>query len=1097
MKRIIYILSLLLLLSFQLDAQLLQLRTPIKGDRWPAYSIQRISWTSDNIDNIRIEASVDSGRTWQVIIGSYPASAQLYDWEVPNSPSDSCFIRITDVQNATVSSSNFKNNPFIIPPAFLTVDSLVTRVQSGSVIPITWNSGGIRNLRILLSTDNRTTYAIVADSVPATRSYYNLPVFAAGSNYHIRLEAIQQIPILANAPENFTVTPAITGSSTKFKGGSYDGASSKTNLTPSIQLITPKNNDSLFEGSILRVQWRYQQIIEKVHLFYSLDNGSTWQPVDSNITATAGYYDWKLPNSPSNQVRVKIEDASEPNTQHIQTGSFTILKKQIEFMSPNVATNVYVGTATNLVWRSGGIEQVRLLLLGNGRDSLLANQLNASMEVFNLAITPGLPDSFYIVIVDQNDSTVRDTSALIKKSVLPTASGTKYKGGSFDGHSSRTNIKGSLLVSSPTPGDTLIVVTNYTISWRASNVERLNIYFSPNNGSSWLKIDSNVAATAETYSWKTPNTRSNQCLIKIMDSYDTSVSSVLSASFVLAPQSIRNTTDSSYWIKGSPKLIEWIAKGIDTVSIAYKTSTHTNWLTISPAIPGSHEAYNWVLPQSINDSLFLKITDISDTAIRSERMFTGPFKSLVQQHAVHKYRGGSFDGHTQRSNISKIIVQRPAENEVIQSGTVYTIQWSTVNLEDSIQIQFSIDSGRTWVNIVKTLASNGRYEWSIPNNLSVEGLPETVFIKNDGIGNPIYAPNSTNFTKCLIRAIDPSGNEVVGISSKPFTIRRGEAPLRPTIKFESITDKQFIPDLIIRMNASSSAGSKITYTLSGQTASIQGDSLIIKQPGRINISAYAVSTSDSTNRSDTIQHAFCINPPRPVLELKDTVRLCVNDSIRIVSNSLFTHQWYRNGNPLAGATSGIFIATTNGVYTDSTHINGCSAGSLPLTVIEQTRPDTPIIIQQNNNLISSDANQYQWYLNNQRIPGATNKTQPILVKGMYKVETGTGFCKVLSAPFLVQTDPASSSQDDFTLTVYPNPAGSQFYLLLQFDKRISSYADINISDISGQPIWRGKRFIFNERTVRIPIQAKLAKGGNTVQVIINGYKVKAIQLIGL
>ncbi|MCX6300049.1 MAG: hypothetical protein NTY72_13255, partial [Bacteroidetes bacterium] len=105
-----------LLISFTAFSQVLQLQKPAAGDLWPAYSTQRIVWTSTNINSIKIESSLDSGRTWSVIVGSYPATATYYDWTVPNKISDSCFIRISDVLNAATTSSNYSGSPFKIPP---------------------------------------------------------------------------------------------------------------------------------------------------------------------------------------------------------------------------------------------------------------------------------------------------------------------------------------------------------------------------------------------------------------------------------------------------------------------------------------------------------------------------------------------------------------------------------------------------------------------------------------------------------------------------------------------------------------------------------------------------------------------------------------------------------------------------------------------------------------------------------------------------------------------------------------------------------------------------------------------------------------------
>ena len=152
--------------------QVLQLTKPSLGDVWPAYSTQRIEWTSQNIDNIMIESSLDSGRTWTIIASSYPASAQYFPWVVPNKSSDSCFIRISDVLNTSTASYN-RAKPFKIPAPSIIIDSLPSNVIAKTVLPITWVSSGINSVAIYASFNNKISFIKIADSLSAYNFYFN------------------------------------------------------------------------------------------------------------------------------------------------------------------------------------------------------------------------------------------------------------------------------------------------------------------------------------------------------------------------------------------------------------------------------------------------------------------------------------------------------------------------------------------------------------------------------------------------------------------------------------------------------------------------------------------------------------------------------------------------------------------------------------------------------------------------------------------------------------------------------------------------------------------------------------------------------------
>ena len=74
---------LLLVLVFGLRAQSLLLTSPNGGEVWLGGSVHNITWTYSNVDNIKIEYSLNNGLNWTIITPSYPCSALSYAWTVP------------------------------------------------------------------------------------------------------------------------------------------------------------------------------------------------------------------------------------------------------------------------------------------------------------------------------------------------------------------------------------------------------------------------------------------------------------------------------------------------------------------------------------------------------------------------------------------------------------------------------------------------------------------------------------------------------------------------------------------------------------------------------------------------------------------------------------------------------------------------------------------------------------------------------------------------------------------------------------------------------------------------------------------------------
>jgi hypothetical protein len=82
---------------------------PTSGEVWGSGTQQDITWTSNGVNNIKLEYSTDWGTDWAVITASTPASSGSYLWTVPVALSTECKIRISDVNNGTFNDVNVRD----------------------------------------------------------------------------------------------------------------------------------------------------------------------------------------------------------------------------------------------------------------------------------------------------------------------------------------------------------------------------------------------------------------------------------------------------------------------------------------------------------------------------------------------------------------------------------------------------------------------------------------------------------------------------------------------------------------------------------------------------------------------------------------------------------------------------------------------------------------------------------------------------------------------------------------------------------------------------------------------------------------------------
>lgn len=196
-------------------------------------------------------------------------------------------------------------------------------------------------------------------------------------------------------------------------------------------------------------------------------------------------------------------------------------------------------------------------------------------------------------------------------------------------------------------------------------------------------------------------------------------------------------------------------------------------------------------------------------------------------------------------------------------------------------------------------------------------------------------------------------------------------------------------------------------------------SLIVTQSGSYTVS---VSSGSCAGTSNAIQ--VNVTPASTaIINALSSTTICTGETVILESvNAANTYQWLLNGNPLPGATSQQLSVNSAGNYTlIVSSINGCSATSAPTTVNVLTAT-TPTITSTNGQFsfcqgqsLNLEATpglaNYQWYLNNSIIAGATNANLVVTQTGAYTVSVGSANgCITSSLPTIVNLLPLPNAQ---------------------------------------------------------------------------------------
>ena len=140
--------------------------SPNGGEIWRGGEQYDIIWSSQEVTNVKIDYSTDSGVSWIPIINSTP-SIGSYTWNIPNTPSNYCKVKISDVAYPLIfdESDSVFSIP-LIPTITLISPNGGEEFQGTTTENISYVSTFVDSVMIEFSPDAGTTWELVYSSIP-------------------------------------------------------------------------------------------------------------------------------------------------------------------------------------------------------------------------------------------------------------------------------------------------------------------------------------------------------------------------------------------------------------------------------------------------------------------------------------------------------------------------------------------------------------------------------------------------------------------------------------------------------------------------------------------------------------------------------------------------------------------------------------------------------------------------------------------------------------------------------------------------------------------------------------------------------------------
>ncbi len=485
------------------------------GERLIPATIDTISWTSNNIDRINIEYSINNGRTWLLLDSNISTQQLFYTWQVPNTPSDSCLLKLTSAAPniQTISDSLWQIVPSSIQVLFPNGNE---QLEATSGQYIQWIANGVNTVAFEYSADNGANWNLI-DTAAGSHGFANWIIpNALSPNYLIRVSDNTDSSVVDVSDQSFEVVHLITSDSVKYHGGAFDGYAQANNDTSRITVISPNGNEMWFSATTETIVWDFNNATN-VTIEVTYDDGLSWDTLAENIPASQLEYDWYIPSTPSSLCRIRISDVAVGLTD-VSDDPFTIPSPNIAISYPNGGEVFEAGSGQYIQWQNADVDSIKLeYSADNGANWSVIGVAPGIDKYANWVVPRVASNQLKIRATDITNPLYTDTSNFSFSSVMPNQlTANKYHGGVFDGYSYYRYFDDYVQIIAANGGEIWGNGTLQTVEWATLNTfENINLEITTDNGITWDTLLRNVPNNPETWNWLINEPISSTCKLRI------------------------------------------------------------------------------------------------------------------------------------------------------------------------------------------------------------------------------------------------------------------------------------------------------------------------------------------------------------------------------------------------------------------------------------------------------------------------------------------------------------------------------------------------------------------------------------------------------
>jgi len=500
-----------------------------------------------------------------------------------------------------------------------------------------------------------------------------------------------------------------------------------------IALITPNGGDFCINNKTTEISWASNGI-SNINIDYSIDNGSNWNSIATNISASLESYNWNVSASPSKQCLLKISDSKNASINDISKSQFSISNSltpvgplirddwkvyewpyNAYYPEDSEGINGHAGNACGPTAVATVLHYWEYPIVGFGTTSIdyfgKTYSANFGATTYNY---DNMPNHLY---PNSTEEEYTDVATLFYHAATALSS----KGANIHGASKALkqffNYKNSIayrndytraewieLLINDLDNERVILMAGLTpelvAGWHEGGGAGHFFHIDGYNEKGQFHVDfnfgkdANVFFDVDSFRWYSTNHV---------------ILTGLEPNLKGKELSLQNLNGGEILKAGEVSEIRWNSTKVSKIRIEYTINNGQSWEVITNSTSASAGSYNWTTPDVSVDDCKIKLTDVSDINVydKSNNVFS------VKN--------------------PEIILLSPKGGEYIILGETFKISWTSALIEN-IKIEFSDDNGSNWKEITTNYPANtGNINWDIPPIESTSYKIRISAVANEGL----------------------------------------------------------------------------------------------------------------------------------------------------------------------------------------------------------------------------------------------------------------------------------------------------------------------------------------------------------------------------